>query len=76
MGGMIMLFRTLAAAGLLLSFLASAACTSQQPGRDPGDEDLHVLPGRFADEPVTKPLVAVEAYIGEEDDFLRKLEAR
>ncbi len=65
-----MLYRTLAAAGVLLSFLASAACTSQQPGQDPGDDDLHVLPGRFADEPVTKPLVAVEAYIGEDEFFV------
>lgn len=55
---------------LLLSFLAIAGCTSPQPKQDPLHDELRVLPGRFADEPVTKPLVAVEAYIGNEEFFV------
>jgi cardiolipin synthase len=55
---------------LLLSFLMAAACTSQQPNEDPAHDELRLLPGRFADEPVTKPLVAVEAYIGTDEFFV------
>ena len=33
-------------------------------------DELHTLPGRFAEEPVTQPLVAVEAYIGRNEFFL------
>jgi hypothetical protein len=54
----------------LLLVLVTAGCTSQQPEQVPEDDDLRVLPGRFADEPVTKPLVAVEAYIGSDEFFV------
>ena len=33
-------------------------------------DDIHVLPGKFAEEPVTEPLRAVEAFIGPDEFFL------
>ncbi|MGB5335944.1 MAG: hypothetical protein WBN07_10000 [Woeseiaceae bacterium] len=36
----------------------------------PPEDDLKTLTGRFAEEPVTKPLNAVEAYVGDEQLFL------
>ena len=54
----------------LLFAVAVAGCVSSQMEPDPTHDDLRVLPGRFADEPVTKPLVAVEAYIGSEEFFV------
>ncbi|MGI9222990.1 MAG: phospholipase D-like domain-containing protein [Woeseiaceae bacterium] len=42
------------------------------PSRDseiPAD-DLHTLPGHFAEEPVTHPLVAAEAFIGTEEFYV------
>jgi cardiolipin synthase len=65
-----MVFRTYRSSLLLLSFLMASACSSQQPAQDPTHDELRVLPGRFADEAVTKPLVAVEAYIGREEFFV------
>ena len=56
--------------GLVLPLLVAAGCASQQAERDPAHEDLRVLPGRFADEAVTKPLVAVEAYIGSDEFYV------
>jgi cardiolipin synthase len=56
--------------GLLSSLFVAAACAPQSPQRDPAHDDLRVLPGRFAEEPVTKPLVAVEAYIGRDEFFV------
>jgi cardiolipin synthase len=56
--------------GLLTSLFMAAACAPQSPQRDPAHDDLRVLPGRFAEEPVTKPLVAVEAYIGRDEFFV------
>ena len=55
---------------LLLFVVAVAGCASPQGKQDPSHDDLRVLPGRFADEPVTKPLVAVEAYIGSDEFFV------
>jgi len=54
----------------LLLIIATAGCASPQAKQDPTHDDLRVLPGRFADEPVTKPLVAVEAYIGSNEFFV------
>ena len=54
----------------LLMLLAAAGCATQQPVSDPVHEELRILPGRFADEPVSQPLVAVEAYIGESEFFV------
>ena len=56
--------------GTVLALLVAAGCASQQAGHDPAHEDLRVLPGRFADEAVTKPLVAVEAYIGTDEFYV------
>ena len=64
-----MVFRTRVFA-LLLCFLVVVGCTAQQPVEDPSHAELRMLPGRFADEPVTKPLTAVEAYIGNEEFFV------
>ena len=51
-----------------LLILLASACAST-PDKTPED-DLRTLPGRFAEEPVTKPLVAVEAYIGPTQFYL------
>ena len=45
-----------------------AAGCAHQP--EPADEDIRLLPGRFAEEPVTHPLNAVEAHIGRDEFFL------
>lgn len=50
--------------------IATAGCTLSQVQQAPTHDDLRVLPGRFADEPVTKPLVAVEAYIGSDEFYV------
>ncbi len=55
---------------VLLALLAASGCASQQAAQDPAPGELRVLPGRFADEPVTQPLVAVEAYIGSDEFFV------
>ena len=56
---------------LLLPILAVAGCVSRPVApEDDSYDELRVLPGRFADEPVTKPLTAVEAYIGREEFFV------
>lgn len=34
------------------------------------EDDLRTLPGRFAEEPVAKPLVAIEAYVGRNQLYL------
>ncbi|MCP4302409.1 MAG: phosphatidylserine/phosphatidylglycerophosphate/cardiolipin synthase family protein [Gammaproteobacteria bacterium] len=51
----------------LLLLLASGCASTQEA---PLDGDMRTLPGRFAEEPVTKPLVAVEAYIGPDEFYL------
>lgn len=57
---------------LLFPFFMGAlpGCAGQPDTSPPGEDELRVLPGRFAEEPVTKPLVAVEAYIGPEEFFV------
>ncbi|MGB5626090.1 MAG: hypothetical protein WBM61_10190, partial [Woeseiaceae bacterium] len=45
-----------------LAILLASACASTVEKMP--EDDLRTLPGRFAEEPVAKPLVAVEAYIG------------
>ncbi len=63
-----MLFRTRFL--VLLPLLVAAACAPQNTQRDPAHDELRMLPGRFAEEPVTAPLVAVEAYIGRDEFFV------
>lgn len=41
-----------------------------QPASSISDDELHMLPGRFAEEPITHPLVATEAYIGTDEFFV------
>ena len=54
---------------LLVTWLVTA-CGGQQTEPDVDADELHTLPGRFAEEPVTEPLVAREAYIGKDEFFL------
>ena len=51
---------------LLLPLVNGCAATPEPPA---GDE-IRILPGRFAEEPVTKPLVAVEAFIGPTEFYI------
>jgi cardiolipin synthase len=55
---------------VLLLALVCGACASSQPATEAPAEDLHTLPGRFAEEPVTQPLLATEAFIGTENFYL------
>ena len=54
----------------LLVLTVAAGCAPQKAKDIPGHDELRVLPGRFADEPVTRPLTAVEAYIGRDEFFV------
>ena len=59
--------------GLPLSLLVASlsfGCATPQSDPEISAEDIHTLPGRFADEPVTQPLVATEAFIGTEEFFV------
>ena len=53
---------------ILLPWLTLIACTSSNEIAPAAD--LHILPGRFADEPVTKPLVANEVFIGRAEFYI------
>jgi cardiolipin synthase len=55
---------------VLLAAWLVTGCASQQNEPDVDVDELHTLPGRFAEEPVTEPLVAAEAYIGKDEFFL------
>ncbi len=50
-----------------VSLLAGGCASTPQPG----DDELRLLSGRFAEEPVTRPLVALEAFIGPADIYIR-----
>ena len=54
----------------LIAATVLLGCASQEGASDIDEDELHTLPGRFADEPVTEPLTAVEAYIGKDEFFL------
>lgn len=49
------------------SLLVLSACTSSP---EPLPDDIHLLPGKFAEEPVTQSLNATEAYIGPGEFYL------
>ena len=51
-----------------LALLQIVACASNDVARD--TSDVRVLVGKFAEEPVTQPLVAVEAFIGPTEFYL------
>ena len=53
-----------------LALLLAVSCGTQQETGDTPDEALRILPGHFPDEPVTKPLVAIEALIGANEFFV------
>ena len=50
-----------------VALLILSACA---PTPEALPDDMHVLPGKFAEEPVTQPLKAVEAFIGPEEFYL------
>ena len=54
----------------LIAAMVLWGCASQENASDIDEDELHTLPGRFADEPLIEPLVAVEAYIGKDEFFL------
>lgn len=49
------------------SLLVLSACASSP---EPLPDDIHLLPGKFAEEPVTHSLNAIEAYIGPDEFYL------
>ena len=55
---------------ICLVFALLAAGCAQHAESPAEDEEIRLLPGRFAEDPVTHPLTAVEAYIGPDEFFL------
>jgi len=53
---------------LALTLLLAAACASNSE-KSPA-ADMRMLPGRFAEEPVTRPLTIVEAFIGPSEFYV------
>ncbi len=58
------------AALLVLSIALTTSGCSTPRGNDAPD-DIRMLPGRFAEEPVTEPLEALDAFIGPERFYLK-----
>ena len=50
---------------IIAAIVSACAATPEEP-----PDDIHILPGKFAEEPVTQPLKAVEAFIGPEEFYL------
>jgi cardiolipin synthase len=50
--------------------LLTAGCGNRDKDGDMPYEELRILPGHFAEEPVTRPLVAAEAFIGTDEFFV------
>jgi len=62
------LLRTALGTAVVAAWLAGCA---GRPNADVAAEDeLRLLPGHFAAEPITRPLTAVEAYIGKDEFFV------
>ncbi len=59
----------IAAAVVVLLAVAAGGCSTTQ-GRETPD-DIRILPGRFAEETVTEPLTALDAFIGPEQFYLK-----
>ena len=55
------------ALAVLVTVALISACASQQPAPA---ENIRLLPGKFAEEPITDPLVAVEAFIGPKEFYI------
>ncbi len=55
---------------LILLLAVSWVLSGCAPTPEAEPEDIHILPAKFADEPVTKPLAAVETFIGPEEFYL------
>ena len=55
---------------VLITIAGLATGCAGQPASTSPDDELHTLPGRFAEEPITQPLVATEAYIGPDEFFV------
>ena len=53
-----------------VALLITAACGNQDKNGDAAYQELRILPGHFAEEPVTRPLVAVEVFIGTDEFFV------
>ncbi|UCH48895.1 MAG: phosphatidylserine/phosphatidylglycerophosphate/cardiolipin synthase family protein [Betaproteobacteria bacterium] len=53
-----------------LALLLATGCGNQDENGDGPYDELRILPGHFAEEPITKPLVAVEAFIGADEFFV------
>ncbi|MDJ0699458.1 MAG: phosphatidylserine/phosphatidylglycerophosphate/cardiolipin synthase family protein [Woeseiaceae bacterium] len=60
--------RTVVAMALLF-VLAAGGCSTPKGSDAPND--IRMLPGRFAEEPVTQPLRALDAFIGPEQFYLK-----
>jgi len=53
-----------------LALLLAASCGTQNKNGDAPVDELRILTGHFAEDPVTKPLVAIEAFIGANEFFV------
>ena len=62
--------RTLSFLSLSLVLTIASNCSTQRELANEPEGDYPTLPGHFAAEAVTEPLVAVEAYIGTTDFFI------
>ena len=62
--------RQLSFLSLFLVLTFASSCSTQRELTNEPEEEYRTLPGHFAKEAVTEPLVAVEAYIGKTDFFI------
>ena len=62
--------RQLSFLSLFLALIFASNCSTQREQANEPEEDYPTLPGHFAGDAMTEPLVAVEAYIGTTDFFI------
>ena len=55
---------------VVVALLLAVGCGKQDENGDARYDELRILPGHFAEEPIAKPLVAVEAFIGADEFFV------
>jgi len=53
-----------------LALLLAGSCGTQDKYGNTTDEELRFLPGHFAEEPISKPLYAVETFLGTNEFFV------